>query len=126
MIGNYVLSSGHYDSYFKKAYQVRRLVKEEFDRVFNNFDLILSPTTPTKAFKIGSHISDPVDMYLADIFTVSSNLTGRPAISIPTKLSNDLPIGLQLIGDYFDESLIIRVASALSKYSEIKYRRVDV
>jgi aspartyl-tRNA(Asn)/glutamyl-tRNA(Gln) amidotransferase subunit A len=126
MIGNYVLSSGHYDSYFKKAYRVRRLVRNQFDKLFSNFDVLLSPTTPTKAFEIGSKFSDPVDMYLSDIFTVSSNLTGMPSISIPIEISEGLPIGLQLTSNIFREDILIKVASALSKFKNIDYRRSDV
>jgi len=112
MLGTYVLSAGYYDAYYKKAQRVRRLIKEDFENTFKEVDLILIPTTPTTAFKIGEKIDDPLSMYLNDIFTTSSNLSGNPAISIPVgKDKNGLPIGLQVIGKDFDEQGVLKLAN---------------
>jgi len=111
LVGTYVLSHGYYDAYYLKAQQVRRLIAEGFQRAYRQCDLILGPTAPTAAFKLGAKTSDPVQMYLNDIFTVAGNLTGAPAISIPCGFDRSgLPIGLQLQGNYFSESLILNAA----------------
>ena len=110
MIGTYVLSSGFYDAYYIKAQKVRRLITEDFLTAFKSVDLILTPTAPTPAFKLGEKSKDPVAMYLSDIFTIAVNLAGLPAISIPAGFSNNLPVGLQLIGKHFDESKILNAA----------------
>lgn len=111
MIGAFVLSSGYYDAYYNKALKVKALIKEGFDKAFEKYDIILGPTAPTTAPKIGDSLSDPLKMYLGDIYTVSVNLTGLPAISLPCGTTkNGLPIGLQLIGKHFGEKDIIRVA----------------
>ncbi|HLB56640.1 MAG TPA: Asp-tRNA(Asn)/Glu-tRNA(Gln) amidotransferase subunit GatA [Coxiellaceae bacterium] len=110
LIGTYVLSSGFYDAYYLKAQKIRRLIRDDFVKVFNDVDLILTPTAPTAAFKLGEKISDPVTMYLNDIFTIAVNLAGLPAISIPAGFSNNLPVGLQLIGKHFDEAKILNAA----------------
>ncbi|TMH18945.1 MAG: Asp-tRNA(Asn)/Glu-tRNA(Gln) amidotransferase subunit GatA [Betaproteobacteria bacterium] len=111
LIGTYVLSHGYYDAYYLKAQQVRRLIAEGFQRAYQQCDLILGPTAPTAAFKLGAKTSDPVQMYLNDIFTVAGNLTGAPAISIPCGFDrNGLPIGLQLQGNHFRESVILNAA----------------
>jgi aspartyl-tRNA(Asn)/glutamyl-tRNA(Gln) amidotransferase subunit A len=123
MLGTYVLSAGYYDAYYLKAQQVRTLLRQDYDRAFERVDLIATPTTPTPAFRLGEKTSDPVQMYLNDIFTVSANLTGLPAISIPCGFSPDsgpesaerLPIGLQLTGRAFDEATILRVADAYQR-----------
>lgn len=108
MLGTYVLSAGYYDAYYKKAQRVRRLIKTDFQKAFEEVDYILTPTTPTTAFKLGEKTSDPLAMYLNDIFTTSSNLSGNPAISIPAgKDTNGLPIGLQLIGKDFDDKGLV-------------------
>lgn len=110
MLGTYVLSSGYYDAYYLKAQKVRTLIKQDFDRAFAQCDLILTPTAPTPAFEMGAK-SDPLEMYLNDIFTISTNLAGVPAISIPCGLSaTGLPVGLQLIGKAFDEATVLRAA----------------
>lgn len=109
MLGTYALSSGYYDAYYLKASKVRRLIKQDYAQAFQSVDLILGPTTPTTAFKVGEHTADPLAMYLADIYTVSANLAGVPALSIPCGISsNGLPIGLQLQGNSFQESLLLR------------------
>ena len=110
MIGNYVLSSGFYDAYYKKASQVRRLIKEDFEKALNEVDIILTPVSPTTAFKKGEKNTDPVQMYLADIYTVSINMAGVPAISVPAGFVNGLPVGIQLIGNYFREDLLFNVS----------------
>lgn len=110
LLGTFVLSSGYYDAYYGKAQKVRRLIKNDFDDAFEDVDVILTPTTPTPAFKIGEKADDPLSMYLSDIFTVPANLAGLPAISIPVrdfKTSENLPVGFQLIGNYFKEQDIL-------------------
>ncbi|MBN2557952.1 MAG: Asp-tRNA(Asn)/Glu-tRNA(Gln) amidotransferase subunit GatA [Clostridia bacterium] len=113
MLGTYVLSSGYYDAYYKKALRVRRLIKNEFDALFKKYDLILGPTAPTTAFRIGEKEGNPLEMYMGDVFTVSVNIAGLPAISIPCGLDeNNLPVGMQLIGKAFGERTILRAAKA--------------
>ena len=113
MLGTYVLSSGYYDAYYSKAQKVRSLVKQDYIKAFQKCDAILTPTSPTVAFKIGERSSDPLAMYLSDIYTVSANLAGVPGISVPCGLSSDgLPIGTQLIGNFWNEGLILNLASA--------------
>ncbi|GAB6182581.1 Asp-tRNA(Asn)/Glu-tRNA(Gln) amidotransferase subunit GatA [Thermodesulfovibrio hydrogeniphilus] len=113
MLGTYSLSAGYYDAYYKKALQVRTLIKRDFETAFENVDYIITPTAPSPAFKIGEKIDDPLQMYLSDIFTISVNLAGVPAISIPCGFSeNGLPIGLQIIGRPFDEVGILQLAYA--------------
>ena len=109
MLGTYSLSSGYYDAYYIKAQKVRTLIKNDFDAAFKNVDVILTPTTPSPAFKIGEKVSDPLQMYLSDIFTISCNLAGICGISLPCGFSSKgLPIGLQLLGKPFDEKTILR------------------
>ena len=111
ILGTYVLSSGYYDAYYKKAQQVRTLVRQEFNKAFEKYDLLLTPTSPTTAFEVGTKSNNPLEMYLADICTVSVNIAGVPAISVPCGISNKgLPIGFQLIGNHFDEETIYRAA----------------
>jgi aspartyl-tRNA(Asn)/glutamyl-tRNA(Gln) amidotransferase subunit A len=116
MLGTYVLSAGYYDAYYLKAQQVRTLIRRDFDTAFTNVDVIATPTTPTAAFELGSLNDDPLQMYLADIFTVSAPLAGLPAMSVPCGLtSNGLPAGLQLTGRAWDEATILRVADAYER-----------
>jgi len=116
MLGTYVLSAGYYDAYYKKAQKVRRLIKEDFKKVFETVDFIISPTTPTTAFKIGEKIDDPLAMYLNDIFTTAANLSCNPAISIPAgKDASGLPIGLQIIGRDFDEEGVLKFADLIMR-----------
>jgi len=113
MLGTYALSSGYYDAYYKKAQQVRTLVKNDFDEAYKKVDVIATPTSPTPAFKIGEKSDDPLQMYLSDIFTISVNLAGIPGISIPCGFSSTgLPIGMQLLGRHFDEETVLRAAWA--------------
>jgi len=123
LVGTYVLSHGYYDAYYLKAQQVRRLIAEGFQRAYRQCDLILGPTAPTAAFKLGAKTSDPVQMYLNDIFTVAGNLTGAPAISIPCGFDrNGLPIGLQLQGNHFTESLILNAAHRFQQATDWQRR----
>ena len=116
MLGTYVLSAGYYDAYYLKAQQVRTLLRRDFEQVFATVDVVATPTTPTPAFKLGEKTSDPIQMYLNDIFTVSANLTGLPAISVPCGFSpNRLPIGVQLTGRMFDEATLLRAADAYQR-----------
>ncbi len=111
MLGTYVLSAGYYDAYYKKAQKVRRLIKQDFDKAFNEVDIILTPTTPSTAFKIGEKSSDPLEMYLSDIYTTSANLAGIPGISIPAAKSKDgLPIGIQLLANQFEEEKLLQMS----------------
>lgn len=110
MLGTYALSSGYYDAYYKKAQKVRTLIKQDFERVFENYDIIVGPTAPTTAFDIGAQINDPLTMYANDILTIPINLAGLPSMSIPCGESNGRPIGLQLIGKPFDEKTLYNVA----------------
>ena len=126
MIGTYVLSSGYYDAYYLKAQKVRRLIKNDFDEAFKKVDAILTPSTPSSAFKIGEKLNDPVSMYLNDIFTVPINLAGLPAISIPAGHDKKgYPLGLQVIGKAFDEQSILNIAFALEKNISFKNNITD-
>ncbi|MCK4846816.1 MAG: Asp-tRNA(Asn)/Glu-tRNA(Gln) amidotransferase subunit GatA [Deltaproteobacteria bacterium] len=116
MLGTYALSAGYYDAYFRKASQVRALIRKDFEDAFTKCDVILTPTSPTPAFKFGEKLEDPLTMYLSDIFTISCNLAGIPGISIPCGLTEaGLPIGLQLLGRHMDEATILRAAHAFEE-----------
>ena len=126
MIGTYVLSSGYYDAYYLKAQKVRRLIKKDFDVVFNQVEAILTPSTPSSAFKIGEKTNDPISMYLNDIFTVPINLAGLPGISIPAGFDkNDYPLGLQIIGKAFDEQNILNIAYSIEEKINFKNKITD-
>jgi len=126
MIGTYVLSSGYYDAYYLKAQKVRKLIKNDFDEVYKKVDAILTPSTPSSAFKIGEKINDPVSMYLNDIFTVPINLAGLPAISIPAGSdSKGYPLGLQIIGKAFEEQNILNIAYSMEKQINFKNKIND-
>jgi len=119
MLGTYVLSAGYYDAYYLKAQRVRTLIKNDFTEAFKQCDVIVTPTAPTTAFKIGEKTQDPLQMYLSDIYTISINLAGLPAISLPCGFDgDDMPIGLQIIGKHFDESTILRTAHAYEQATE--------
>ncbi|NHI93835.1 MAG: Asp-tRNA(Asn)/Glu-tRNA(Gln) amidotransferase subunit GatA [Candidatus Lokiarchaeota archaeon] len=127
MLGTFALSSGYYDAYYLKALKVRTLIKETFQKLFKKCDLLVTPTMPTPAFKIGEKISDPLSMYLADICTVPINIAGVPAISIPAGFSKKgLPIGLQLIGDYFMEGKIIQAAYGFQKNTNFHLKKPEL
>lgn len=124
MIGTYALSAGYYDAYYKKASQVRALIKHDFAEAFRKCDIILTPTTPTPAFKIGEKTDNPLQMYLSDIFTISTNLAGIPGISVPCGFTADgLPIGMQFLAGHFAEGKLIQIASAYEKNAKIEKRR---
>ena len=111
MLGTYALSAGYYEAYYLKAQQARALIKKDFDDVFQRVDLVITPTAPTTAFKFGAKTKDPLQMYLSDIYTISANLAGLPAISIPCGFdAENLPIGMQIIGRPFDEATILNLA----------------
>ncbi|AZB41485.1 Asp-tRNA(Asn)/Glu-tRNA(Gln) amidotransferase subunit GatA [Bacillus sp. FJAT-42376] len=118
MLGTFALSSGYYDAYYKKAQKVRTLIKKDFEDVFEKYDVIVGPTTPTPAFKIGEKTNDPLTMYANDILTIPVNLAGVPGISVPCGFSNGLPLGLQIIGKHFDESTIYRVAHVFEQATD--------
>ncbi|TAN42657.1 MAG: Asp-tRNA(Asn)/Glu-tRNA(Gln) amidotransferase subunit GatA [Nitrospirae bacterium] len=124
MLGTFALSSGYYDAYYRKAQQVRTLLKNDFDKAFEQVDVIATPTAPTVAFRFGEKTTDPLQMYLSDIFTISINLAGVPAISLPCGFAvNGLPIGLQLIGKHFDEASVLKAAYAFEQSTEWHKRK---
>ncbi|HOQ43650.1 MAG TPA: Asp-tRNA(Asn)/Glu-tRNA(Gln) amidotransferase subunit GatA [Smithellaceae bacterium] len=124
MIGTYALSAGYYDAYYGKASQVRALIRRDFDEAFRECDIILTPTTPTPAFKIGEKTDDPLQMYLSDIFTISTNLAGIPGISVPCGFTAaGLPIGVQFLAGHFEEGKLLQIASAFEKNAAIEKRR---
>ena len=113
MLGTYALSAGYYDAYYRKASQVRTLIREDFDRALEDYDVLVTPTTPTTAFKLGEKVSDPIQMYLQDVFTLALSLAGLPGVSLPCGFDpSGLPIGLQIMGSAFDEATVLRVAHA--------------
>ncbi|WP_054663676.1 amidase family protein, partial [Lacticaseibacillus camelliae] len=118
MLGTFSLSAGFYDAYFKKAAQVRTLISRDFDKVFEDYDFIIGPTTPTTAFKIGSKVTDPLTMYMNDILTIPVNLAGLPALSIPAGFVDGMPVGLQLIGKQFDEQTLLQAADAFESKND--------
>jgi aspartyl-tRNA(Asn)/glutamyl-tRNA(Gln) amidotransferase subunit A len=118
LIGTYALSSGFYDAYYRKAQQIRRLIKQDFDEAFKSVDIIAGPTTPNPAFALGEKVSDPVTMYLEDIYTIAVNLAGLPAISLPVGFTKGKPIGLQLIGRDFDETTLLAAAHQYQQRSD--------
>ncbi len=114
MLGTYVLSAGYYDAYYTRAQKVRRLITEDFTNAFQKCDALLTPTTPTTAFRLGEKLSDPLAMYLNDIFTVSANIAGVPAMSVPAGLdSKGLPVGAQLIAKQFDEEILFALGKEI-------------
>jgi aspartyl-tRNA(Asn)/glutamyl-tRNA(Gln) amidotransferase subunit A len=124
MLGTYVLSAGYYDAYYLKAQQVRTLLRQDYERAFDRVDVVAMPTTPTPAFRLGEKTADPLQMYLADIFTVSANLAGLPSISVPCGFSPDqLPIGLQLTGRMFDEETLLKAADAYQRDTTWHHRK---
>ncbi|MFT5695730.1 MAG: aspartyl-tRNA(Asn)/glutamyl-tRNA(Gln) amidotransferase subunit A [Myxococcota bacterium] len=118
MLGTYVLSAGYFDAYYKKAQQVRTLLRQDFDAAYTQCDVIATPTSPEVAFKIGEKTDDPVSMYLSDIYTVSANLAGIPGISVPCGMKADMPVGLQLLGRVLDEATLLRVADAFQRRTD--------
>jgi len=118
LIGTYVLSAGYYDAYYLKAQQIRRLIAQDFTEAFKQCDVIMGPTAPSTAFKAGEKADDPVAMYLQDVYTIATNLAGLPGMSIPAGFSNGLPVGLQLMGNYFDEARMLDVAHAYQQVTD--------
>jgi aspartyl-tRNA(Asn)/glutamyl-tRNA(Gln) amidotransferase subunit A len=118
LVGTYVLSAGYYDAYYLKAQRIRRLIADDFIKAFTQCDLILAPSSPSTAFKIGDKTEDPVAMYMQDMFTISTNLAGLPAISAPAGFINKMPIGFQLIGNYFDEAKILNFTHQYQSISD--------
>ncbi|WHY86772.1 Asp-tRNA(Asn)/Glu-tRNA(Gln) amidotransferase subunit GatA [Neobacillus novalis] len=126
MLGTFALSSGYYDAYYKKAQQVRTLIKRDFEDVLAKYDVIVGPTAPTPAFKIGENIEDPLTMYANDILTIPLNLAGLPGISVPCGLDGGLPLGLQIIGKYFDEATIYRAAHAFEQATDFHKQKPEL
>lgn len=118
LIGTYVLSAGYYDAYYLKAQQIRRLIAQDFTEAYKQCDIIMGPTVPSTAFKTGEKTEDPVSMYLQDIYTIATNLAGLPGMSIPAGFSNGLPVGLQIIGNYFDEARMLNVGHAYQQVTD--------
>ncbi len=118
MVGTYALSAGYYDAYYRKAQQVRRLIADDFRKAFEQVDVLAGPTSPTTAFALGERASDPVTMYLSDVNTIAVNLAGLPGLSVPCGFSDGLPVGLQLIGDYFDEAGLLGLAHRYQQMTE--------
>lgn len=123
MLGTFSLSAGYYDAYFKKAGQVRTLIKQDFDKVFENYDVIIGPAAPTVAFGIGENIDDPLAMYLADLLTIPVNLAGLPGMSIPAGFVEGLPVGLQIIGKHFDEATMYQAAFAFEQATDFHLKK---
>jgi aspartyl-tRNA(Asn)/glutamyl-tRNA(Gln) amidotransferase subunit A len=124
MLGTYALSSGYYDAYYAKAQAVRTLIKRDFEQVFEEVDLLVTPVTPTPAFQLGEKIEDPLQMYLSDLYTISASLAGIPAISVPSGFSqNGLPIGLQIMGRPFEEETLLRAARAYEMVTNWRKKR---
>src|SRR5262249_7198936 len=127
MLGTYALSSGYYDAYYGKAQAVRTLIRQDFSDAFKSVDLIVTPVTPTPAFKLGEKSEDPLQMYLSDIFTISANLAGLPAIALPCGFSKaGLPIGLQIIGRAFEEDTVLRSAHAYEQATQWHLKKANV
>ncbi|MEP7215104.1 MAG: amidase family protein, partial [Anaerolineaceae bacterium] len=115
MLGTYALSAGYYDAYYLKAQKVRTLINNEFAAAFQKYDVIVTPTSPTVAFPLGAKLNDPYAMYLNDIYTLPSSVAGLPAISVPCGLGEGLPVGLQIIGNFFDEPRVVQAAHAFEQ-----------
>ncbi len=126
MLGTYALSAGYYDAYYLKAQKVRTLIRREFDEVFEKCDVLVTPTSPTVPFKIGEKVDDPVQMYLSDVCTLPINIAGVPAISIPSGFADGLPIGMQIIGKYFNEESILKVAHAYQQVTDWHKKKAEV
>lgn len=122
MLGTYALSAGYYEAFYGKALKARRLIRNEFEKAFEKFDLLVSPTTPTDAFRLGEKISDPLQMYLSDVCTVSANLAGLPAISVPCGYSQNLPVGFHIIGPALEDSKVFRLAKLIEDLSDFELR----
>ncbi len=118
LVGTYALSAGYYDAYYRKAQQVRRLIRDDFAAAFNQVDVLFGPTSPSPAFVLGAKLSDPISMYLEDVYTIAVNLAGLPALSIPAGMVDGLPVGLQVIGNHFDEARLLNVAHRFQQHTD--------
>ena len=118
MLGTYALSAGYYDAWYLKAQRVRTLIRQEFDQAFEQYDALVTPTSPTVPFQIGEKVDDPLQMYLSDVCTLPINIAGVPAISIPAGFADGLPIGLQIIGKPFGEETILKIAHAYQQVTD--------
>ena len=125
MLGTYSLSSGYYDEYYGKAEMTRQLIKKELNSVFDKVDILVTPTSPTTAFKIGEKISDPMAMYSSDIMTIPANIAGIPGISIPVKNSNGLPVGAQLVGPYLKDNNLLNITNEIQKLTDWHLNAVE-
>ncbi len=125
MIGTYVLSAGYYDAYYLKAQKIRHLISDDFRQAFKEVDVLLGPTSPTPAFKLGAKMEDPVSMYLSDIYTIAANLAGLPGLSIPAGFVDHLPVGLQLIGNYFEEARLLNIAHQYQQVTDWHQRKPE-
>lgn len=124
MLGTYALSAGYYDAYYLKASRVRTLIRKDFEEAFRRCDALILPTAPTPAFRLGEKVDDPLQMYLSDIFTIPCNLAGLPGLSLPCGFTGEgLPIGLQILGNFFQEEKILRVAWAFEQNTEHHLRK---
>ena len=126
MAGTFALTSGYYDAFYRKAQQVRRLIKNDFVEAFKKVDVIIAPATPSTAFRLGEKAGDPKEMYLQDVYTTSSNLAGLPALSMPAGFVNNLPVGAQLIGNYFDEAQILAIAHQFQSITDWHLTSPDI
>ena len=126
MLGTYALSAGYYDAYYLKAQKVRTLIKQEFERAFQKYDALVTPTSPTVAFKLGEKLQNPIQMYLSDVCTLPINIAGIPAISVPAGFAQELPVGMQIIGKPFDEATILRIAFAYEQATDWHKRRPSI
>ena len=123
MLGTYALSAGYYDAYYLKAQKVRTLIRREFDQAFEKYDALVTPTSPTVAFKLGEKLEDPVQMYLSDVCTLPINIAGVPAISIPAGFAGGLPVGMQIIGKPFSEPTLFKISHAYQQVTELHKQR---
>ena len=126
MLGTYALSSGYYDAYYKKASQVRTLIQKDFEEAFKCCDLIVSPTVPSVAYRVGEKVDDPLSMYLDDIFTVPVNLAGLPGISVPCGFKDGLPVGFQITGNLFEEEKVLRCAYCFEQNTDWHTKRPGI
>jgi aspartyl-tRNA(Asn)/glutamyl-tRNA(Gln) amidotransferase subunit A len=127
MLGTYALSAGYYEAYYRKASQVRTRIREDFQKAFSQCDVLLTPTAPTPAFRLGEKVDDPLQMYLSDIFTIPCNLAGLPGLSLPCGFSKQgLPIGLQILANHFAEEKIFRVAYAFEQNTEFHRKKPNL
>ena len=123
LLGTFVLSAGYYDAYYRKAQQVRTLLRRDFDEALSGCDVLITPTTPETAFRIGEKTSDPLTMYLSDVFTVSANLAGLPGVSVPCGFAHQMPVGLQVLGRPLEDATPLRVADALQRRTDFHLQR---